>query len=314
VSRTSVAAVLHVLLLPMVVVANASTWALRTVLDDRVFAATVGRILDTPTLEAEMSERATSLILDVADDSNLRLQALATQVLGLPTANRTAVETALESRIATALGAPAVVAARDDAVSAVHRFVTGAAKAEPPLAVRGSQVVLDLGDIVEEVAAELDPRLPALGLASLPAAKTTVVLGEASQLRMVSQGITLLEAARIVIPLAVVAVILAIVGLAHRRIRALGIVGVAIMVAGLVSLAVAWVGGGVVSRAPEDLTVRTIIGEVYDAFIGLLLAQSLLLVAAGAAIAVVALFAARRRERSQRRREVERMFGPRSSE
>jgi hypothetical protein len=314
VSRTSVAAVLLVLLLPMVVVANASTWALRTVLDDRVFAATVGRILDTPTLEAEMSERATSLILDVADDSNLRLQALATQVLGLPTANRTAVETALESRIATALGAPAVVAARDDAVSAVHRFVTGAAKAEPPLAVRGSQVVLDLGDIVEEVAAELDPRLPALGLASLPAAKTTVVLGEASQLRMVSQGITLLEAARIVIPLAVVAVILAIVGLAHRRIRALGIVGVAIMVAGLVSLAVAWVGGGVVSRAPEDLTVRTIIGEVYDAFIGLLLAQSLLLVAAGAAIAVVALFAARRRERSQRRREVERMFGPRSSE
>jgi hypothetical protein len=274
----------------------------------------VGRILDTPTLEAEMSERATSLILDVADDSNLRLQALATQVLGLPTANRTAVETALESRIATALGAPAVVAARDDAVSAVHRFVTGAAKAEPPLAVRGSQVVLDLGDIVEEVAAELDPRLPALGLASLPAAKTTVVLGEASQLRMVSQGITLLEAARIVIPLAVVAVILAIVGLAHRRIRALGIVGVAIMVAGLVSLAVAWVGGGVVRRAPEDLTVRTIIGEVYDAFIGLLLAQSLLLVAAGAAIAVVALFAARRRERSQRRREVERMFGPRSSE
>jgi hypothetical protein len=314
VSRTSVAAVLLVLLLPMVVVANASTWALRTVLDDRVFAATVGRILDTPTLEAEMSERATSLILDVADDSNLRLQALATQVLGLPTANRTAVETALESRIATALGAPAVVAARDDAVSAVHRFVTGAAKAEPPLAVRGSQVVLDLGDIVEEVAAELDPRLPALGLASLPAAKTTVVLGEASQLRMVSQGITLLEAARIVIPLAVVAVILAIVGLAHRRIRALGIVGVAIMVAGLVSLAVAWVGGGVVRRAPEDLTVRTIIGEVYDAFIGLLLAQSLLLVAAGAAIAVVALFAARRRERSQRRREVERMFGPRSSE
>jgi hypothetical protein len=314
VSRTSVAAVLLVLLLPMVVVANASTWALRTVLDDRVFAATVGRILDTPTLEAEMSERATSLILDVADDSNLRLQALATQVLGLPTANRTAVETALESRIATALGAPAVVAARDDAVSAVHRFVTGAAKAEPPLAVRGSQVVLDLGDIVEEVAAELDPRLPALGLASLPAAKTTVVLGEASQLRMVSQGITLLAAARIVIPLAVVAVILAIVGLAHRRIRALGIVGVAIMVAGLVSLAVAWVGGGVVSRAPEDLTVRTIIGEVYDAFIGLLLAQSLLLVAAGAAIAVVALFAARRRERSQRRREVERMFGPRSSE
>jgi hypothetical protein len=314
VSRTSVAAVLLVLLLPMVVVANASTWALRTVLDDRVFAATVGRILDTPTLEAEMSERATSLILDVADDSNLRLQALATQVLGLPTANRTAVEIALESRIATALGAPAVVAARDDAVSAVHRFVTGAAKAEPPLAVRGSQVVLDLGDIVEEVAAELDPRLPALGLASLPAAKTTVVLGEASQLRMVSQGITLLEAARIVIPLAVVAVILAIVGLAHRRIRALGIVGVAIMVAGLVSLAVAWVGGGVVSRAPEDLTVRTIIGEVYDAFIGLLLAQSLLLVAAGAAIAVVALFAARRRERSQRRREVERMFGPRSSE
>jgi hypothetical protein len=305
------AAILLVLLLPMVVIANASTWALRTVLDERVFTATVGRILDTPALEQEMAERATTTILDVADDAPIRLQALATQVLGVPDADRATLQAALEARVSTALDAPAVVAARDEAVSAFHRFIIGAARAEPPIAIQGSRVVLDLGDIVEQVAATLDPRLPALGFASLPPETTTIVLGEASQLRMVSQGLSLLEAMRLVIPLVVVAVILAIVGLAHRRTRALGIVGVAIMAAGVVCMAVAWVGGGVVSGVPEDPTVGSILGDVYDAFIGLLMGQSLLLIVAGTAIAVVAWIAAGRRERRQRRRAVEQMFGPR---
>jgi hypothetical protein len=305
------AAILLVLLLPMVVIANASTWALRTVLDEHVFTATVGRILDTPALEREMAERATTTILDVADDAPIRLQALATQVLGVPDADRATLQAALEARVSTALDAPAVVAARDEAVSAFHRFIIGAARAEPPIAIQGSRVVLDLGDIVEQVAATLDPRLPALGFASLPPETTTIVLGEASQLRMVSQGLSLLEAMRLVIPLVVVAVILAIVGLAHRRTRALGIVGVAIMAAGVVCMAVAWVGGGVVSGVPEDPTVGSILGDVYDAFIGLLMGQSLLLIVAGTAIAVVAWIAAGRRERRQRRRAVEQMFGPR---
>lgn len=307
-TRTTLAAILLVLLLPVVVLANASTWALRTVLDDRVFATTVGRVLDTPALEAEMAERAASLILDAADDSDIRLQALATGVLGLSGTDRATLESVLKARVTTALQAPAVQAARDEAVGAFHRFIIGAARGdEGPIAVRGSQVVLDLGDIVEQVATALDPRLPALGLASLPTATTTVVIGDVAQVRMVGQGLTLLEAARIVIPLAVLVVILAIVGLAHRRTRALGIVGVAIMVAGLVSTAVAWFGGDVVSGVPEDPTVGTIVGDVYDAFIGLLLGQSLLLIGAGAALAVVAWIAQRR----QRRRAVARMLGPR---
>jgi hypothetical protein len=79
------------------------------------------------------------------------------------------------------------------------------------------------------------------------------------------------------------------------------------MVAGVVCMAIAWGGGGVVSSVPEDPTVGTILGDVYDAFIGLLMGQSLLLIVAGTAIAIVAWSLQRR----QRRRAVERMLGPR---
>lgn len=308
VTRTALAAILLVLLLPVAVLANASNWALRTVLDDRAFTTTVARVLETPALETALAQRATTLILDAVGDSELRLQALATGVLGLSGTDRATLETVLEARVESAMRAPAVRAARDEAVGAFHRFIIGAARGDDgPLEVRGSQVVLDLGDIVTEVATALDPRLPGLGLASLPTAKTTIVLGDATQVRMVRDGLSLLDAARIVIPLVVLAVILAIVGLAHRRTRALGIVGVAIMLAGIVSMAVAWAGGGVVSDIPEDPAVGTIVGDVYDAFVGLLMAQSLLLIGAGAALAVVAWVLQRR----QRRRAVARMLGPR---
>ena len=57
--RTMLAAVLLVLLLPVLVVANASEWAARTVIDDRAFATTAGRVMDAPALRAVVADRVT---------------------------------------------------------------------------------------------------------------------------------------------------------------------------------------------------------------------------------------------------------------
>ena len=48
--RTLLAAVLLVVLLPALVIANASEWAARTVVDDQAFTTTAGRVMDTPAL------------------------------------------------------------------------------------------------------------------------------------------------------------------------------------------------------------------------------------------------------------------------
>jgi hypothetical protein len=95
--------------------------------------------------------------------------------------------------------------------------------------------------------------------------------------------------------------------IAHRRERALGIVGAAVALAGLASLIVLWVAGAYVTRIPTQPAAQTITSEVYDAFITVLRDQAIVLMIAGALILVVAWGLGRR----ARRRAVRRMVGPR---
>ena len=62
--RTGLAAILLVLLIPTVVAANTSFWALRTVLDSETFSTTVGRTLDTPALERLVATALADVIVD----------------------------------------------------------------------------------------------------------------------------------------------------------------------------------------------------------------------------------------------------------
>jgi hypothetical protein len=288
--RRTIAALLLVILLPALVVVNASTWALRTALDDAAFAATVGRVMDTPAVEDAIATRATTAVIDTLDTAPGRLATVSAVVLGLTgDPSRDQIAAALEARILTALSAPRVEAARDDAIRAVHAVLLGAATRDDGLVhVDGSQVVLDLGPIVEQVAGAVDDRLPRAGLANLPADQTTIVLAEAPQLATVTRTVDILEALRIVLPLALLALVVAILALAHRRARALGLIGMAMVVAGLVSLVIAWLGGGIVGRAPEDPVAALVVKGAYDAFVEVLVLQSLLLIAIGAFLTLVA--------------------------
>jgi len=299
VMRRTLATVLLLVLLPALVLVNASSWALRTALDDAAFARTVGRVIDQPDIEEAIASRAATTIVATLDEAPGRLATVGAVVLrlsGSPTKDQ--ITASLQARILAALSTPAVEGARDDAIRAVHAFLLGAARGDDGLVrIDGSQVVLDLGPVVERVAAAVDDRLPQAGLAQLAPGTATVVLGDARQIQTLTTVVDVLDTLRVVLPLAVLAVVVAILALAHRRVRALGLIGMAMIVAGLISLVVAWLGSGIVGGLPRDAIAAAIAKSAYDAFVEVLVLQSLLLMALGSFVALVARFIVSRRAR-----------------
>ena len=295
--RTALAAILLIVLLPAIMVANAATWATRTVLDESAFAGQVGAVLETPALEEAIARRATAAVIATLDRAPGRLVVVGQAILGFATTpTRAQIEAALEARIRAALADPAVRAARDDAVTASHRFVIDAARGDDDLvAVEGSQVVLDLSPVVERAAAAVDDRLPRAGLASIAPADARIVLADVPTVETIGRAVDVMETLRLVVPLAILAILVLVVILAHRRTRALATAGVVIMLAGLASLAVAWFGQGAVGGISADPMVRRVARDVYAAFLSPLVFQSGLIAAGGGLLAVVGWLALRRR-------------------
>lgn len=294
--RTVLAALLLVLLLPTVVLANASYWAVRTVVDDAAFAATVGDVLDSPTVRATIAHRVSDDVTAYLATEPETLRVLATEILHVDgSASIDQIRSALRAAIAPALDDPTVRQARDAAVARVHAYLVGAATGESgAVRIEGDELILDTGGLLERLAAAVDPRLtPAM--VRLPVSDRILVLAEADAIETAGTAVGLLEAAQILIPIVAIVAALAILGLAHRRVRALGLVGVAVMVAGAVTLVAAWVGGAAVGNASTNPTVRQMSTEVYSAFTGLLVWQSAILVVGGLVLAVIASVALRRR-------------------
>jgi len=310
--RTGLAAVLLILFVPAVVAANTSTWALRTVLDSHAFAATAERTLETPELETLIATRiADAVVAAVTQRAPDQLKSLAGGTLGLdPAATSDEVSAALAARLEGVLASPAVEAAREEIIASVHGYLLRTAEGTPGLiTVSGNEVMLDPQPLVDRMVQATDPEIAARIQASALADLQPVAIAKLDAIKPVQGALDLLQALQVIVPLAAIAVALLIVVIAHRRERALGIVGVAVAAAGLASLLVIWVAGAYVTRIPQQATARTITGQVYDAFVQLLRDQAIALVIAGVAVVVVAWFLGRR----SRRRAVARMLGPRDA-
>ena len=152
--RTGLAAILLVLLIPMVVAANTSFWALRTVLNSGTFSTTVGRALDTPAVERLMAASLADIIIERMD------RAPAVVAAGLASRQRIA------RRIGSAAGQggahrpgsespsadQAVRQVRDEVVNGVHGEVIGLAEGQSGLvSVRGNNAVLDTAGLLKRV-------------------------------------------------------------------------------------------------------------------------------------------------------------------
>jgi hypothetical protein len=304
--RSMLAAVLLVLLLPMLVVANASEWTARTVIDDRAFAITAGRVMDAPALRAVVADRVSDSVVDALVTDPITARVVATEILGLDaSAGAPEIGAAVRARVAVALDDPAVRAARDSIIADIRHVLLGVALSEDgAVRIQGDALVLDTGPFIDRLAMAVDGRLTP-GLIRIPVADRTIVLARSSIIETSSDALSLLDLGRFLIPIGAVVVALAIVGLAHRRVRALGIIGLAVTLAGMVTLAVAWLGGEAITSASADPTVREVTSEVYAAFLGLLVVQSVLLIVSGLFIALAAWLLLRRRQSSRRSTTVE---------
>lgn len=293
--RTVLAAVLLILLLPAIVIANASNWAARTVVDDVAFRSTVTRVMETPTLRATIVQRVSDEVTTFLATNPETLRLLVTEILHVPdTTSVDDVRAALRARLAVAMDDPAVRQARDEAIEQVHAFLIDASTGgDRAVRIDGDRLVLDTGPLVERLAAAVDPRLTPATV-RLSEGDRLVVLASANALQTARTGLPLLEVIQFLVPLIAVVVALAIVGLAHRRVRALGLVGIAVTVAGAVTLVAAWFGGSVLGEASTDVTVRAITTEVYTAFVTLLVLQAAALIVAGLVLSLVAWVLGRR--------------------
>jgi len=298
--RTSLAGLLLIVFLPVLVIANASTWALRAVLDEQAFTTTVTRTLDSPAVERAVAVAVADAVVDRLALAPAAIDLLGTQVLGLPTtADGTAVRAALADRVQTSFADPRVRAARDEVVTSIHQAVLQPGEGRAgPVTIRGADIVLDPTAIVTRLAEAIDERLAAI--VSLSGGRLTApfVIATIPAIQTFRQTTDMLEALQLALPIAAVSVAILVVLLAHRRLRALRIVGIVLAFAGLITILLIWLAGGYLTAIPDDQTGRRAASEAYDAFLGLLIAQSALLIVVGLLVALVAWILGRRRRRA----------------
>jgi hypothetical protein len=203
--------------------------------------------------------------------------------------DRQLVDVLLRPKIAAALEEPAIRDERDRIMASAHRFVvTGAVGSSEFVKIEGPFAVLDLSPVIERLAAAADARLASAGLTDFSSQEASVVLAEAGRLRTVGSTLEVLGTAGTGLPIALGAAILLIVALAHRRIRALGLVGVTVLIAGLVCLTVATLAREFAQNVSDQAAVNVVAGETYDAFATLLMEQSIILAIGGAIVAALA--------------------------
>jgi hypothetical protein len=306
--RTGLAAVLLILFVPTVVAANTSLWAVRTILDGSVFSATIEQTLDTPEMEHAVAAAIGAAIVESLAGRPGSLAELAGPALGLPAGStREQVEEALDTRILGAIRTPTVHRVRDEIVASVHDVMLNGLEAAPGIVtIRGKDVVLDTDRLIERIAATNQGIAAAVDQSGL-GGQGSVVIARAAEIQVIGRALAQMEATRLTGPLVAGAMALLIVVIAHRRVRALGLVGWALVAAGLVSFAVIWLTGQYVPTIPEAPLARRITGGVLEAFLEQLRYQTIALVLTGVAVVAAAQLLGRR----QRRRAVARMLGPR---
>jgi hypothetical protein len=203
----------------------------------------------------------------------------------------------LQPLVAAALDDPRTTAARDTLVDDVHATLRGAAAPGGHVRIVEEHFVVNvqpmLDAIVRSVEVPGNAALEAALVAALPGVPIEVALADAPGLGAARDGLATLDRAVLVLPLVALLVALLVLLVAHRRARALGIVGAAAVIAGLAGIGVVLLGGVVIARSGSDLN-PTLVERTLGVYSGVLLVQSAVLVGAGLVLAFIGSIAAGR--------------------
>ncbi len=286
--RALLLAVSLVAFLVLSLVANVGLWALSTFLDSDAFAATTARIIEQPQVRSLLAERLAERLTDVLVPPSGRVPVLVRRGLGLTAgASTTDVEEALARAIDAQLADPTMVTVQQDALADLHRAVL-AIIADPATGATGhAAITLDLGAVVEALAARLDPGGGGFLGQTLPAGLPTLTLVEADGLASVARVLQILEALRWLLPALCVLSALLVLSLARARLHAVAWLGLCLLLVGaacmLATSAAPLVAGRLLGAHPDTLSS---VESTLDGLTGELLTQSAVLAGLGLAMLV----------------------------
>lgn len=287
-ARPLYAGILVLALVPLLVVTNLAVWVTRSIVDAPAFTGTVDRALEDPTVVSLLDDRATAVVLEAFERLDPLVRGVAFAALGLaPDAGPVAVEAVVRDRVSAVLQTTAVREARTEAVLGIHGLlVDGRAGPAELIVVDADAVRLDVRPIVRRALDTIDPRLVDLGLGAVAGGATRSTLVATTAVADARTAITTLRTALPTLVVIVVLVALLAVVVARDRVGALGWVGLATAVAGVVGLVAAWLGGEPITRGIEDETLRSIASAVYGPLTEPLAQQSVVLIALGGVLLV----------------------------
>jgi hypothetical protein len=132
----------------------------------------------------------------------------------------------------------------------------------------------------------IDSRIVALGVEVPEGANVEIELASSPGLAATGQVLPTVDRLGTILPLVAIATALLVVVVAHRRARALQVVGLAVALAGAACLLVVWLGGLAVASADSPISPE-LVQMTYRALSSDLVTQSLALVVGGVVLLVI---------------------------
>ena len=303
--RSFLAALLVLALIPAVAAANASTWAKRSVLDQRTFTETVDRARDAPEAEEALAGQLAPALFDTLVGADERARLILGPIAGQsPNAPDADIIRGLEPRIRAALESPRFDAARERLVIAAHQTLVGLDDPDSTVRIEGDALIVNAADLLRVLLDTIDSRIVALGASVPEGANVEIELASSPGLAATGQVLPTVDRLGLILPLVALATALLVIVVAHRRGRALQVVGLAIALAGAACLGVVWLGGLAVAAAQSPISPQ-LVQSTYGALTGDFLTQSIALIVGGLVLLVVGgiagAFAGGRQPRATRR-------------
>ena len=257
-------------------------------MDRATFTDTVDRALDEPEAREYLAEQLAAAMFDALINTDERSRLILAPLAGQsPDAPDAAIIRGLEPRIEAALDHPRIAAARLRLVEAAHDTLVGLDDADSAVRIEDDTLVVNGADLLRAALDAVEPRFGQLGVRVPEGAAVDIELASSPGLAATGVVLPTIDRLATILPLVAIATALLVIVLAHRRARALSVVGMAIAVAGAACLGLVWFGGETAAAAESPVS-PTLVRSTYDALSADLVTQSLVLIAVGVGLVLLA--------------------------
>ncbi len=229
-----------VLILASAVSASAAAvvgWAHDTALDTDTYVATSTTIFGDQDVQTAITDYVVEEVLDVVGVEELAASALPDGLDFLSGPAEVLARQALEEVVESVLSRPEVAEIVEWVNREVHERVVAILRDEYPYArIEGDDLVLDLDPVLEQVAERLQGWGVPVFTEGVPDGSAELELVSAPALAEAERAVDALDVLRWLLPLLAVVTAAAAVALSTRRVHAVGLVGVATVVASILTL------------------------------------------------------------------------------